>query len=760
MKKRSLTQTILLVIAAISVLAIAAISVVGCNGNNEEPITNTAESTIIKNATSVDEYLKKDDYKSIAYAYIYNIKSGLKSYESETNGTVKARVLFFDYDIKFNSVIYKNGNVFYSKDDSTSIFMDVQNEFYMVDQEKILVSRDLKKYDVYTLDDYHQISYSPNQYTVMGYVFNDGSISDANLVSNANDTVKIKYTLDNELATDLVKIDFKSNGGLTSYPEFKNIEMTLEMKKDFTPISYSIKSVYNASKPIIGTAEVTQEAKCVFSKINENITIPNESFLIQKLGADPSKINTDDDEAIIKNELSSALKNLDFKNGVNVRGDLALNLLGEQIKLNIDTNLAFDLARLSEDKIYNVLSFYGKFEGEESFNTIISLARIFAEDQLGEYAVLLDDFKKLEIIYDGDGGLFLIPTNQNDVSAAVLKIKLTDIVDLVLKHINVYDLVTGANTDLLTFKKIEGEDDNNYKVEINLNQETINSIKNGVDQLFENEKYSLLKSILNYKEFVSIKISVEVLDGILKNVDASFNYIEDDQTGSVVTLLELHLEASNQPFDGITEIETAEQLYNSYTSILGLKAKLDELLNNVYVSNLYLSNLVKAYDEYNELDDERKSFFIDNYEQNIQETIDRVNGVMSFLETYRKYDLDNLTNEDIYCLAKAYQLNQVNYTLLIGEIGEENYLKISSLGSIVDYSVFDSALNKIEGSVENNWGLTETEIREIKLIFDISEYDSSVSTQIFIRLLMNGKAISVDELKTKINVLYNILLQA
>ena len=61
---------------------------VGCNQKKEEPITDKEESTIIKNATSADEYLNKKDYKSIAYAYIYRIKEGLQSYESETNGTV------------------------------------------------------------------------------------------------------------------------------------------------------------------------------------------------------------------------------------------------------------------------------------------------------------------------------------------------------------------------------------------------------------------------------------------------------------------------------------------------------------------------------------------------------------------------------------------------------------------------------------------------------------------------------------------------
>ena len=77
-----------------SLLAGLAIPLFGCNAETNEVIENKDESTIIKDAKSVDPYLEKEDYKSIAYAYIYHIKESLNSYESETTGTVKAKVLF------------------------------------------------------------------------------------------------------------------------------------------------------------------------------------------------------------------------------------------------------------------------------------------------------------------------------------------------------------------------------------------------------------------------------------------------------------------------------------------------------------------------------------------------------------------------------------------------------------------------------------------------------------------------------------------
>ena len=739
-------------------IVMISLTLFGCSKKKEKPITSGEESSIIKNAKNTDEYINKSDYKSIAYAYIYNIKSGLKSYESETTGSVKAKVAFFNYNIKYDSLIYKRGNTFYSKDDSRSTLMNIQNEFYMVDDEKILVSRDLKKYSVYTLDDYQKTSYSLNQYLIMGYIFNDESITNAELLSN-DDNVEIKYTLDNDLATNWVKIDFKTNGGLSSYPNFKNIEITLKMKKDFTPVSYNIHAVYNASKPVVGSTEVTQDGECLFSKINEEINIPNESKLIERLGSSPAAIDDNSVEEEIKKGLLDSLNKLDWKDGVNINGDLTLNLLDYETKLNIDTNISFDASRLSTEKIYKIFNFYGKIEGDDTFNTILSIIKSYVGDELGEYDVLLKDFKKLEIVYDGNGGLYLVPTNQNNFQHVVLKARLVDVLDIILKQVDVYNLVTGANSDLLSFEKTEERDDNNYKVKINLNEDTINNIKEGLNKFFENEKYSMIKTLLSYKDFDSLLISLDVKDGMINNFDIMFNYLKEveGEADKSVTLIKLHLDLSNKSYNHSAKIEEIEALNDSYTSILELNNRLNELLNNPYVSHKYIANLNDALNEYKALNDKQKAFFDYSIETSIQNNIKQVADIFVFMNTYKKYDLKNLSNEDIYALVKAYKLNSLNGKLLSDEIGQDDYTIICNLADNIDYSSFDSAIVKINGDDETAWNLTEKEIRDIKLLYDISEYDSSVSSQLWLKLLMAGKTIDVDVLKAKINNLYNNL---
>ena len=748
----------------IALLGLVSLSVMGCgSGKKEEPITNKDESTIIKDATSTDGYLKKEDYKSIAYAYIYNIKEGLKSYESETKGTVKAKVLFINYDIKYESVTNKLGSKFYSKDNSTSALMNIKNEFYMMNKEKILVSKDLKKYNVYTAEDYHKVSYTPDQYTIMGYVFNDQSITDAQVVSDKGDIISIKYTLDNELATHLVKVDLKSSGGLTSYPAFKNIEITLSMKRDFTPVSYSINALYNASKPIIGSADVRQQGETTFSKVNESIVIPNEAFLLEQIGAKASEIIIDDGERTVKDELLEATKRLDFAKGVNIAGGLTLNLQGTEITANIEADVAFDTAKLESEKLYKVLSLYAKLETDEMFGTLLSLVSMVAGDKLGPAAEILEGFKSAEVIYDEDGSLILIPTNIEDQTVAVAKVKLTDILDLLLKKINLYNLVTGANSDVFTFEKIPGKDEKNYEVEIKLNEDTVKSIKYGIDSFFSQPDYAIVKALINYQDFDSLKIVVGIKDDVTDSLDVKFNYktvpSEEFPEGEVISLITLHLNAvGSYEFDYASRIEEANAIYEAYQNALPLKARLKELLANIYPSRAYLKNLDKAMEEYNALSDQDKAFMGRDIEKNAERAKNRVNAVLAFINGYKKYDLNNLSNQDILELAKLYRAENMDSVLLRGEISEEDYSVVSSLSDKVNYSALENAASKIHGEDENAWGLSAQEIKDIKLILDIAKYETSMQGSIILKLMLGGSDITdFDVLETKINNLYNNL---
>jgi hypothetical protein len=95
--------------------------------------------------------------------------------------------------------------------------------------------------------------------------------------------------------------------------------------------------------------------------------------------------------------------------------------------------------------------------------------------------------------------------------------------------------------------------------------------------------------------------------------------------------------------------------------------------------------------------------------------------------------------------------------LLRAEISAEDYAVLSDLESHVDYSTFDSALSKMVGDDETAWGLTEGEIVGIKLLIDISKVVSSVNTNLLLKMMMAGIAMTVDQLEAKISNLYTNL---
>ena len=158
------------------------------------------------------------------------------SYTSETTGTISAKVLFIDYLIHFSSDLTKKGSAFYCKDHSASALMNVDAEYYVNGGEKIIRSTDLKNYTVFNMEDFLTIDYSIAQYTLSGFVFTDESILMAELISNENGVVSVKYKLDNEKATHIARKSMKNTGALSDYPTFSDLEMTLTMKSDLTPL--------------------------------------------------------------------------------------------------------------------------------------------------------------------------------------------------------------------------------------------------------------------------------------------------------------------------------------------------------------------------------------------------------------------------------------------------------------------------------------------------------------------------------------------
>lgn len=746
---------IILILSLITLLISCSCS---CKKDNVDPITNTSESTVIKTDKSIDTYLKDSDYKSIAYAYIYNLKSGLNSYESKTSGLLTAKVLMINYNIDYSSTLIKKNNTFFVKDKSVSSLTNVDSEYYMNSKDKILYSENLKDYNVYNMSDFHKIDYTPDQYTVMGYVFNDNSILKAEIVKNEDNDISIKYTLDTEEATNLSKIGMKNTGGLSDYPKFQIIEMTLNMDKNMMPKGYSIHAIYSASKPILGTTIVTQNASCILSKINEEVVIPNETFYIDKIGGEAIDINTEI-ESDVKAELLDSLKNIDFGNGSNINGNFIINMenAGIDLNLSINTSTIFDVSKLESDNLYSVLSFYAKLEGNDSMNALMGLVKSFAGEALGEYANLLDDFYGVEIFLAGDGVFYIAAYNENKTYYTVLSVKLVDVLDTIIQKVNVYNLINNSGNDLVEFEKTELDKESDFDVNVILHEDTVNSLKEAIENLFENDTTGMLKSLLGYEEFDSIPALIKVRDNKITELNIKFNYIyKQDEETSLKTLMELTLNPAELSYN-FENVGDGAHLFEVYSSTSDIKQKLDWYVNHIYLSNEYITEAQAVVEEYNNLSEEAKVFVSEYKVDSINYNIQSVRTTKEFLKVYYQFDMEHLTNDSIYEILIEKAKLTGSPSLLMNELGEAAYNELSNINNKIDYSVADMAIFKITSTDETTWGLTNDEIAAFNTLFKLNELDSSVSFHIFFQLLMTGSPVSsYDDLYAKVQNLTNL----
>lgn len=741
----------LLLVLMILMLCLACI---GCN-DKVEPITDANESTIIKDAKTTDEFIKKDDLNSIVYAYIYNVKEGINSYKNEISGSIKAKILVIDYDIVFSSLILKKGSTFYEKDQSKSTFLNVDSEYYMRDKERILVSRDMKEYKVWTMEDYHKMESTFDQFTLSGFVFNDESILKAELIENSDDKVSIKYVLDNELSTKIIKQSIYYTGGLSEYPTFSKVEFVVNLKKDFTPISYEFTSIYDAKKAVLGTSTLTQYLKCDYFNVNENIEIPNESFYIEKLGGETQRYEANT-ENTIKDELLSSVTALPFKDGINIDGSFVLfiAMLESNMNLSISSSVVLDTELLTEEDLYAVPKFYSKLEGDEGLNSLLGIVGSVAKEKLGEYASLLDGFNGIEIFYTGDGRLLLVPYNSNGIRYTYLELKLTDIIDAILKKVNIYNLVTNSSNDLVEFEKIESGVEGKYTINVILHEDTIASIKETIENLILNDTTGMIKMVLKYKEFDSLDIRIDVEDNKAKKLSVLCNYIMENGEGEEAegikqNLFTLSLNVENLNCD-FSKVDEAKEFVEVYNSVQDIKSRIKYYSSHVYLSKSYIAECREIIAEFEGLSEAQKELLDESSINMISSNIERIEGAMPFFATFYKFDFDNLDNKSIYEIMVAYREVSNYSAILMDFLSNEDYSKLNNLSDNIDYSIVDVAIFKLMSSDETTWNLTEEELNDFYYIVKIGELDSGVMFNMMFKIMTVNPSLDYNTFAGKI----------
>lgn len=118
-----------------------------------------------------------------------------------------------------------------------------------------------------------------------GFVLNDYTITDAQLVSQDDGLYTFSYTLDTEIAPYFLLSEMKTSANTKSYPTFLKASFQLTMDSNWKVISITSDNQYKVA--MLGGVVCDESITETFSQIGEVTQLPHTEFFSQYFGAEP-----------------------------------------------------------------------------------------------------------------------------------------------------------------------------------------------------------------------------------------------------------------------------------------------------------------------------------------------------------------------------------------------------------------------------------------------------------------------------------------
>lgn len=728
------------------ILVLLVLSIFSLSACKDKEVVETieAESTLIETNKKVSDF--KDDYNSILYAYLNNYYNKINSVQIDIEGTLKAKVSFINYEATFSSTSIKRQDAIYKASHSHSTFMDFDSYSYET-KDVVIESKDQKRFDVYSQEDYAKVNYSEFLPLLYGIVCTDETIASAKLISNKDGIYTIKYVFDANLASPYLQRAIKYNGSLKENPEFVTLSVEVTMKEDYTPVSVYAEMSYNASKPLLGSGLVTQTSLINYSHVNETLTIENEAHYIELSGQTPTEVREEDD---VTSSLLESLSNIKPNDGLAIEGLITSELMlamGLNLEANTKIELKSNLEDIKDDLVYNFANLYFEFDADENLSTLLGLVSSFAGEKFKDYEDLLSELDLLKVYYLGDGNVYLEAKNASGVVYYVSSFKLTDAIDALVKDIKLADIDDLIRNDSqLKFADLEKEtiDENSYKINVILSEDYIAKISNALDKFFTEQEY--VQMIVGYTGFDKADISITVTNANITCLSCKLTY----KAGEEVLRSLLDLTLTLKPFShDFSQDEAIFASLKNYNNAMAIKEKIDALVNEFHLDYICKDKANDALAEYEELDENGKNIVGVNA-QTLANKLEHIDEDIEYLYVIANgiNKLSMASNQEIYELCYAYNhaYNKYDIQKAIGETLANRYSNISDyvdyLGCMTDFAGVDTTTSV------DAWGLSDEQIMNYKILFSICEENSGVASNAMLYMLMGG--VSYFEIAPKI----------
>ncbi len=258
----------------------------------EDPTVQPGESTVLVTNKAPQDLSPEN----VIYAFLQK-QSELQSYVITTEGSAVASLAGYEQDI--HNVTYKNGSDYLSQASSDSVLVKMKHQSFSKGGKVVYRNSFDGEMKVAEKSDYVKIyGFTADDVTLGGYVVNAKTLRYAELRKEEGDTLTYYYrlagdqSLDSGAATESatagMRLQAKAYGSLDNLPAYSDVDVTLTVKKDWTPVSYTSACSYEARK--VFDMSVTQSVTCTYSLVNETVAIPDVEKFNEKIGSTPSEI--------------------------------------------------------------------------------------------------------------------------------------------------------------------------------------------------------------------------------------------------------------------------------------------------------------------------------------------------------------------------------------------------------------------------------------------------------------------------------------
>ncbi len=304
----------------------ASLGLAACGGNDESPKVENGESTTLVTNKAPNELTPEN----AIYAFLQK-QSELDSYIITAEGEAVADLAGYKQDI--HNVTYKNGDDYLNQASSDSVLVKMKHQSFSKNGKVVYRNSFDGEMKVAEKEDYKKVyGFTADDVTLGGYVINPKTLRYAELRETQGDTFTYYFRLAGdqsyangsatESATTGIRLQAKAYGSLDNLPAYSDVDVTLTVKKDWTPVSYTSSCSYVGKKVL--EMNIVQTLTCTYSSVNQNVVIPDAEAFNSKIGSTPSEIQPEQNDDPAMQLLTAFGNTLDENNSLSL--PVAVNL--------------------------------------------------------------------------------------------------------------------------------------------------------------------------------------------------------------------------------------------------------------------------------------------------------------------------------------------------------------------------------------------------------------------------------------------------